>query len=254
MSYLVNKIFILESIPDDEVQTGEELFNDTISRYIKFYKSEIESSFVKINSKDEFINELNNIFSSVEHPDKIILHIEAHGNKNEMSFKNGDKMSWQDLIDCITPINQKLKNGIHLFVLTCFGRYIGLDIDTKKTVPFKSFLTAREKIYPNEIIGYYTSLYEKIIETGDLYKAANDNEIMNVHNKFHIKDVEYFYVMYFNSLLNLTQFKTASNGLKKDLLDSMLNINIDLDIMNKVKDPNLYILKLFLNRFGYRKK
>ena len=51
---MINKIYVLESIPSDEIQTGEELYNDTIYRYKKFYNSEIEIFFEKFESKNDF--------------------------------------------------------------------------------------------------------------------------------------------------------------------------------------------------------
>ena len=107
---MINKIYVLESIPSDEIQTGEELYNDTIYRYKKFYNSEIEIFFEKFESKNDFQKILKKIETQSVESDAILLHIETHGNKSVLGLKNNNEIDWNEFSDLLIPINSKIKN------------------------------------------------------------------------------------------------------------------------------------------------
>ncbi len=173
MKYELNKIYLIESIPPNEAQTGAELFQDTIEPYNRFHKSNIELYFKKAFDKGEFLESLKFVLENISFSDKIILHLEAHGSrdKKKMILSNDDEISWSELTEYLIPINRKCKNNLVLFNLSCFGNYISQLIDLRKTAPFKSFIGSQHSIYPFEIISYYTALYERIIKSKDPYKA-----------------------------------------------------------------------------------
>lgn len=251
---LLTKIFIVESIPSGEPQTGEELYNDTIKRYNQLYRSEVELHFKKVTNKHSFFDFLNFVFDNISKNDKIIIHIEAHGStdKKSLVLSNNEIISWGELTEKLIPINRKLKNGVHLFNISCFGNYISQLIDLKSTAPFKSFIGSQYDIYPNEIIDYYTSLYDKILESKDIYKAVHSLSKTDTVNKFFMKDVDFIATGVTYMQMEIILKKTNDYYMLKSLFDNYLNIDIDIIDMNKHKDPKIYILDLFRKRYFYR--
>ncbi|WP_111308558.1 hypothetical protein [Confluentibacter sediminis] len=250
--YALNKIFLIESIPINEPQTGEEIFKDSIKPYNDYYNAKIQLEFKKVTNKEDFLNAVNTIYESVNSNDKIILHIEAHGSsdKKKLVLSNDDIISWQELTEILTPINSKLKNNLHLFNVSCFGNYISQLIDLTKTAPFRSFIGSKYEIYPHEIISYYTSLYDRILKLKDPYKAVHEIAKIDIVEKFFMKDLEFLLTGITYGHLQLF-FQSGSLSIIKQMFDSRLNINIDINEMQKHEDPKIYIIDLFRKRFFY---
>lgn len=251
--YAINKIFLVESIPSDEIQTGWELYRDSIKPYNDYYKSNVKLNFDKVASKKEFFDSIAKVLENVEANDKVILHIEAHGSddKKSLVLSNDEVISWQELTELLVPINKKTKNNLHLFNISCFGNYISQLIDTTKTAPFKSFIGSQYSIYPHEIISYYTALYDRILKLKDPYKAVHEIAKIDNVDKFFMKDLDFVLTGITYGHLELF-FNSGSDFLIKQMFDSRLNIEIDLVEMKKHKDPKIYIIDLFRKRFFYR--
>jgi len=245
---MINKIYVIESIPKDEPQTGEELYNDTISRYNLLHNSEIENYYIKVNSKKELITVLENILSNAINTDEIIIHIEAHGNEVEMGLSNDERITWDEFTDYLIPINQKTVNKLHLNLATCFSMHNGLSIDLKKIAPYKSYISTLGKVNPVEIINDNTSLYENIMKTKDMYKAYVNFDKVNPKTKFRIKDIET--VLDTHLVPTLVQFvHTGSDFIVKSFFDPYLNIQIDINEMQNSQNKAEYILKIWKSRF-----
>ena len=249
----LSKIFVIESLKDDEPHTGKELLKDTIERYNRFYDAGIDiHPIIEVSNKKEFLESLKTVYDVVGETDGIILHIEAHGSddKKNLVLKNNDYVSWLELTEQLIPINKKLKNNLHLFNISCFGNYISQLIDLKKTSPFKSFIGSQDTIYPLEIINFYTALYDRILKSKDIYKAVNELAEIDESQKFFMKDLDIIITGITYQHLELF-FKSGSHTTIKVFFDDYLNIKIDLTVMNNYPDPKLYILELFRKRFFY---
>jgi hypothetical protein len=55
---LLNSIYVIQSLPDTETQTGSQLINDTIERRAYHFKY-LKSALIEVISKEDLINDLN---------------------------------------------------------------------------------------------------------------------------------------------------------------------------------------------------
>ncbi|SHK10279.1 C13 family peptidase [Epilithonimonas mollis] len=248
---MINKIYVLESIPSDEIQTGEELYNDTIYRYKKFYNSDIEIFFEKFESKNDLQKILKQIETQSVESDAILLHIETHGNKSVLGLKNNDEIDWNEFSDLLIPINSKIKNKLFLNIVACFGRYVAFTMELKKTSPYKCFISSSDVLLPREILNDNTILYDNLLRTGNIYEAYINLFEINPKTKFYIKEVET--ILSFHIIPNLDLFlKNGSLFLLKSFFDSYLNLNINLSEIEKVEDKSKHIFDKFIERFTYK--
>ncbi|WP_300667131.1 hypothetical protein [Fluviicola sp.] len=191
---MITRIYVLESIPTDEPQTGRELYNDTISRYCQFYAPDLLHSHTTIKSKMDLIGWLNTIENEVLSTDEIVLHIEAHGatDKTSMVLSNGDSISWKELETYLIRINLKTKNKLHLHLATCFGMHVAFEIGKtlNKTAPYKSFTASLYALKPVDIIADNNLLYEEIIRQRQMYKAFETFDKRSPETTMRTKDVE----------------------------------------------------------------
>jgi hypothetical protein len=245
---LINQIYIIESLPHGERQTGKELYDDTITRYIEFHSKSIEHNYTFVNSSADFISKLENILTQITENTELILHVEAHGGLEEMQFSNGDLFKWVDLEMILAKINLKTKNGLHLNIATCHGMYLGEKLNLKSTAPYKSYISALRTMLPSEIIEDNTILYQKIIETQNLYKSFLEFNILRNETQLRIKDIET--VLSFILIIQIKRF-VNNRLIIKDFLDEYLNIEIKENKLNELSNELLtqYIFLLFMQRY-----
>ena len=247
---MINKIYIIESIPDNEIQTGKKLYDQIIVNCNNKYSSKIEHQYSSLNDRESFFETLKLIENNSKLGDEIIIHIEVHGNDSEMGLKNNESVSWDELTEKLIPINKILKNNLHINIVACFSMHIGLSINLKSTAPYKSYISTLEKITPNEISADNKVIYEKIFEFREIYKAYVEFYKINQNSKFKIKDIntvlEYHIKPHLNLFLN-----SGSLGFLKSFFDSYLNININIVELNQTDNKIDYIFSQFKKRFEY---
>lgn len=250
---MIDRIYLLESIPFNQRQTGKELYNDTISRYCEFYKSEITYSYTSIDSQQQLFNKLIEIGNEVSSDNEIILHIEAHGldDKTSIVLSNNDLIAWKELEDYLITINLKTKNKLHLNLLTCFGMYVAEKINLSKTAPYKSFTAANKSLLPDEIIYHNTLLYEEIIKQQEMYKAYEIFSRSNPTTKIHIKDVE----MVLEIVMRLQIERFLTQPIPFDIItfyNVTYNISINTSEFNSItsiEGKSDYIFRIFSDKY-----
>jgi len=247
----INRIIVIESIPDDEKQTGKELYDDIITRYIKYFNPEIIHEYYLINSKSEFIELLNKIKNSLDENDELILHIEAHGGTDELQFKNMELLEWQELEKILVEINQICKNKLHLNLATCHGMHVAEKISLKSTAPYQTYISALYQLNPNEILEDNSILYEELIKSRHIFKGFVEFLIRKQDTKLKMKDVKTVLEYVLNRQIMYFLIASPTFDLKS-FFDHYLMINIDNRIITKIIEPQEkieYILSLFFERY-----
>lgn len=248
---MINRIIVIESIPDDEKQTGKELYDDIITKYIKYFNPEISHEYFNVNSKEEFIEVLSDIEKTIIEEDELILHIEAHGGKEELQFKNLELLEWTELEKILTKWNQICKNKLHLNLATCHGMHVAEKISLKNTAPYQTYISALYELSPNEILEDNSILYEELIKSRHIFKGFVEFLIRKQKTQLRIKDVKT--VMEFVLNRQIMYFLIASPTFDlKSFFDHYLLINIDNSILLNISDPKEkinYILNLFFERY-----
>ena len=246
---LINKIYIIESLrPADEL-TGKELYDDIIKRYISFYQKDISHNYTFTQSKNDFINKLNDILEHTKNEDEIIIHIEAHGGNEVMQFGNDELLKWTELEKHLIKINLACKNKLHLNLATCYGMHIAEKITLTDTAPYKSYISALNELSPAEIIEDNSILYKSIIESQNIFSSYVEFFKQKPNTQLRIKDIETAMEMIVGYHISLF---TNNISILKDFFEPYLNIQIDNLALGKLKTKDEiveYVLNLFLSRY-----
>jgi hypothetical protein len=170
-----NKIYVIESTPTNERQTGKELFNDLLNRATDQYDW-FMCSYKYVETREQLFRWLATIRRDVLaggiYP---LLHFEAHGNRIGLEVGKGDRqviVKWQEIADELRKINVLTRNNLMVSVATCYGSYIFQGIDPGQRAPFFGFVAPLEEINSDEIIGGYYEFYERIIRTKEFDQAV----------------------------------------------------------------------------------
>lgn len=157
-----NGIVVIQSLQDNEKQTGTILYNDIIAR--RCDKNGHGKYFYNPSSKNELIEVLKDICHNVIHDDLFpILHFEIHGSEQGVELKNGDRVLWKELQDYCRLINVKTKNQLIITLATCWGSGICQMIDITKPAPYWGYIGPREEIGEGDLLEDFTDFYDSLL-------------------------------------------------------------------------------------------
>jgi hypothetical protein len=224
----INTIVVIESLPDNDRQTGTELYRDIIKRYAEYYGNKIASHYFNGKTKNQFLAGLDFIVHNCPYMNLgIALHIEAHGlgDTTGLYLADGSSVSWEELKPKLIKVNVQSDNQLYVTMATCFGRYLHEAIDIKLQSPFSGYISASKEVYVKEILEDYSPFFEELLKTGDILEAFK--VLDSRKSNFIYKDVETM----FNGIL-LDWLKNMREN--KEFRDEFINV-IKGDY-NKVKE------------------
>ncbi|OQP65568.1 hypothetical protein [Niastella populi] len=185
-----NAVYVIESLNNYELQTGEVLYND-ILRYMPYKIEIIKCRLFKVNSKVELVNTFNELkedfHSHGTHP---FLHFEIHGAKEGLVLNSGELIKWREIASLLRELNIMTGNNIMVSLATCYGAYIYGSILPSLPAPFFAFIGPWNTVTSDEIMVSFTRFFEFIfaaesLKDIDLDLAAEKlNEENDVTEKF----------------------------------------------------------------------
>ena len=187
-------IAIIQSLLDDERQTGKELYETTI-KYIQYSKPFLESDFFDVSNKKEFFNVLHNILEIAIKENKFyFLHFEAHGNNKGIGMKNGELITWPELLPLLKDLNILYKNNLSVHLAVCEGNSLLRAINPIERSPFAFILGSFDKIYNYDILNAFEVFYSNffndfnIINAFDKMRKVSEKSDFSIISAWHIID------------------------------------------------------------------
>ncbi|WP_295672228.1 hypothetical protein [uncultured Mucilaginibacter sp.] len=171
-----NGVVVIQSLLDDDKQTGKELFDDIIARRCE--QTQKAPYFYQPSNKVEFLASLEEICALVIADDLFpIIHFEIHGNPVGLVLKNGEAVTWDELQYYCRMINVRVRNQLIITLATCYGSWIWKMIDITKPAPYWGYIGPREKIGEGTLMEDFQSFYDSLL-TQDSW----DNAIQELKN------------------------------------------------------------------------
>jgi hypothetical protein len=228
---MINKVIVLESLNYTEKKTGQELYDDILIRYNEYYNganSDIDIRFYDIRNKAEFRTLLTELSKNILEHDEVILHFEAHGNKNGLVLSNDEQINWIDFSSFLMEINKNTNNNLHLTMATCYGRYMYkvVEKNLSKVLPFKTLISASTEIYPSEILEDYSLFFQYLVKERNIteaYKALNG---YNSSSNFIYHDTEATIKLWLDHIFEMAK-KFPFGSPTKQFLEGLLGIEIN---------------------------
>lgn len=165
-----NSVFVIQSLPDDDKQTGEELYIDIVRRYCD-YKN-LYSCFFNVTDTRDFKVRLITILELCK-SEKLfpIIHFEIHGSKDGFELFDGSLISWSIVCDLCREINIVTQNQLIVSLATCSGAYISTAIDITRESPFWGFIGPENKISSGELIEGFTDFFQELLQSFNINNA-----------------------------------------------------------------------------------
>lgn len=174
-----NKIYVIESLPADEIQTGTNLHNDIINRRL-WNHEKIESELCIINSKEEFYNLLNKIERQTLNSEVIpYLHFEIHGNPDGLFLNSAEQINWYEIRLKLIKINTYSKNKLWISLASCHGAYLYINYSLVARAPFYGYIGSWKTINVEDLSASFERYFEKLLEDFNIEEAV---EALNLYN------------------------------------------------------------------------
>lgn len=178
-----NGIVVIQSLPDDEKQTGTILYEDIIAR--RCDQNGHGKYFYNPSSKKELYDVLNEVCQNVVYDDLMpILHFEIHGSQDGFVVKNGEGVYWEELEKFCRLINVKTKNQLIITLATCWGSGIWQMIDITQPAPYWGYIGPKEKISNGDLMEDFSDFYNSLLTEQSWDKALERLESNKTRHKY----------------------------------------------------------------------
>ncbi|SDE84924.1 hypothetical protein SAMN05216464_11042 [Mucilaginibacter pineti] len=172
MDIKYNGIVVIQSLPDEEVQTGKILYDDIIAR--RCDQNGHGKYFYNPADKAAFFVCLEEICAYV-HQDELmpVIHFEIHGSQKGLALKNGEHVLWTEIQEYCRFINTSVQNQLIITLATCYGSGIWQMIDITKPAPYWGYIGPREKIGSGNLMEDFGDFYDSLLTEKSWEKALN---------------------------------------------------------------------------------
>lgn len=226
-NFKFNKIYVIESLNDNEHKTGQDLYNDIIRWKQISNNDKFICEYKPINSKKEYKTLMSQIEKECANGILPILHFEIHGfsDKSGLSLNNREPITYLELTEDLSKINIKTGNNLFLTLAVCHGAYLLGAIKISEPAPYLSFIGSFDTLFNDDILYRYSEFYSDFLTNFDLFSSLKiffeANQIED--NKFSFIDTEEtFRTVYKNYLIE----NTSKKGIQKRIKDSILQNNL----------------------------
>lgn len=166
------KIYIIESLKDCDIRTGENL-KDNLRQiwYDQGLLSDFYCQYIPVENENEFVCSLSSIEKEVNEINKLpIIQFECHGCTNKLGIvlRSNDLIKWKFLFDLLRPINIASSNLLLVNLSMCNGDGVIGYIDPTKRAPFRAVTCSSKEVFPDFLENVWQRFY------GDLVKSFRE--------------------------------------------------------------------------------
>ena len=226
-SFSFNILYILESLNEDEIKTGKNLYDELCSNLVRptpplvIYKS-ISSG----REWDECINEIYH--DCIQKGVKPIIHLEMHGDDTGIGFINGDTRDHRTLCTQFSGINFACGCNMLLTLGVCEGLNILKGMQVTIPMPYCVALGSFEELWNVDIELRFTEFYKELFSSYDLNKAYA--KLLQANSKYTEKYRPYpidelFYIAYNGYLQKQCNKEAVKERAKSTVGNSDLHYN-----------------------------
>jgi len=226
-----NKIYVVDSLRDTELQTAAALFHDNIQWRTKHLG--LDSSYTSVSTRQDFSVFWETVRNEVLNRQILpIIHLEAHGDENGLALRSGEQVKWEDLIENLCVINRGCGNNLLLTLAVCKGVHLMKIIVQTITgrTPFWAIIGPTDTVKAGDISKAFNEFYGELLSSLDGTKALNklNDALPPDATKYRFVYCEALFRMAFKGYLN-TQ---CSGKTKRERVERLLT-----EIKTKKKLP-----------------
>jgi len=159
-------IYIIESFDGiNDPKVGKAL-SIKIRKIVTVSKSKNTVRYFDVQTSQQLFNLLKRIIRNCKENEALpIIHFCMHGNRDGLCLQNHEEVSYDELSDILSEINEAAKRELFLILDVCHGNKITLRLNPYLTSPFNSVLGSSKKIGMWEPLNGFIGFYRELIKT-----------------------------------------------------------------------------------------
>lgn len=234
-----NRIYVIQSLPDHETQTGTALINDIISRRQLGFNY-LTSELVEVSKREDLGQELLRI-AELFYSDGVVpyLHFEMHGSLKGLHLKSGEMITWSELRPLLSKINARINNNLFVSLATCHGAFMVNAIDPLDRIPFYAFIGPIDEVKERVIEADWVRYFDCLLLTRDFAGAI---EQLNTND-----GMRYMFFTgeaIFDKVMSYFENAHKGEGLKEERAYSLMRDALDMPGMTEkysVEQLNIFV-------------
>lgn len=228
-----NKIFILQSLPSDERQTGAEI--ELKIKYLSYRGKPISAELIDIHSSEELFQTLDKVKELIPSGVLPFIHFEIHGSKNGLNLSNDEIVEWSKLKDTFLDLNKKTKNNLFISLATCYGGHLLKIYKPWEPCPFYGYIGPTEEVKNRDLEASFSAFFEILITENDFAKAIEGLQLTVEGNSSKYAFLNCY--GYFNKLIDSYKEENKNPRIRnervKDLIKRFKELYPDKRLTNK---------------------
>lgn len=236
---LFAKILILSSLPNNENQTGKDLY-DWLIAYRSSQGLSIQLEYVEIDNSVTLVSRLQYETNNVESTGIIpIIHIEAHGTNAEdgIVLKDNSIVAWQDLHPYLAELNIATKLNTILVLGLCSGAHFAEHIVPSDRSPCWVLIGPKATITDLHLKDRFKEFYREIFRSSngnEAIRLLNESSDYGDENSFFAPTAEHFfkatYRKYLSELCNDDACRQRALSIREGLKQIMFPVPHEKEI------------------------
>lgn len=185
-----NQVFIIQSLNDSELHTGERIKED-LDTYNSAFPHGVSIELINVTSKQDFFTVLIDVerFSKTN-PCSPVLHLETHGADDHQGIilSSGEYCGWSDLKPYFIAINEATRLNLLIVFSLCYGAHFTEHIVPPDRAPCWGLVGPTKSVGGNYLLERFSAFYREIFQSGDGNKA-----IRELNKNASANDIDYFF-------------------------------------------------------------
>lgn len=186
----ISGVIVIQSLPDNEPQTGRLLYDDIIKRLCHYRN--MHSGIIDVKSKEQFQTLAASLADAYETNRLLpLLHFEIHGNEQGLVLSNKELVTWAEVGTFTRSINILLRNKLFITLATCKGAFILKSIASSSMLaPFWGMVGPKDVIYHYELVEDFSAFYAELLTNFDLQQAIDTLNSSNLRTPYILMTAE----------------------------------------------------------------
>lgn len=219
-----NKVFLIQSLNDNERQTGERLVESTLKPQLE--SVELGLAYYKVKTRAEFLSALDDVWCQCarETPRTYpIIHLDTHGAGDKSgiaTLPSGEVVSWNEFAQKARGINVECHNNLLIVGALCYGLRVITEINMREPTPFLAVIGPENPVSVGEIDSGFGPFYVELLQTGDI-----DGAMKKLSNNFELFLADRLFAQAFATYLKQNCKGVGRQERIEDLLSQFMESN-----------------------------
>lgn len=170
-AFLNNCVFIVDGLPQGELQTGLHLHNEL--RDLSLESASVQLEYRRVSDGGALLQVLEEIHQAARLGCKPIIHFECHGDAAE-GVQIGDTkdiVTWDAIEPWLRRINIASGCNLGVVMAACYGLYAITPVKIRRPTPFYFLVGPQDKVQAGTLRQEMPAFYRKLLTTQNLDAA-----------------------------------------------------------------------------------